>query len=63
MGSRASAEDVERLARAAGVRIPDEDVAPLAEALSAHLEFVEPLLRADLSDAQPALTLDPRWRD
>jgi hypothetical protein len=58
-----SCEDVERLARWAGAHIPAEDVAPLAEALSAHLDFVEPLLRADLSAAQPPLTLDPRWRD
>jgi hypothetical protein len=58
-----SSEDVERLAGWAGVRIPAEDVEPLAEALFAHLAFVEPLLRADLSAAQPALTLDPRWSD
>jgi hypothetical protein len=63
MASRVSCEDVERLARWAGARIPAADVAPLAEALSAHLDFVEPLLRVDLSAAQPPLTLDPRWRD
>jgi hypothetical protein len=61
--SGVSPEDVERLAAWARVRIPAEDVAALAGALSAHLDFVEPLLRADLSAAQPPLTLDPRWRD
>jgi hypothetical protein len=63
MPSRVSSDDVERLASWAGVRIPAEDVAQLAEALAAHLAFVEPLLCTDMSAAQPALTLDPRWRD
>jgi hypothetical protein len=63
MAARVSCEDIERLASWAGVRIPAGDVVPLAEALSAQLAFAEPLLRADLPAAQPALTLDPRWRD
>ena len=53
--------DVARLAEASGLRIPEEDLEPVAEALTAHLAFVEPMLRADLPDADPALTFDPRW--
>lgn len=55
--------DVARLAEMSGLHLPDEDLFALAEALSGHLDFVDPLLRADLDDANPALTLDPRWRE
>jgi hypothetical protein len=58
-----TAADVALLAEMAGLRLPDEDLPALAGALRAHLAFVEPLLRADLDDANPALTHDPRWRD
>jgi hypothetical protein len=54
-------EDVERLAALAGVRFPEEDLEPLARALREHLEFVRPLLEADLPARAPVLTLDPRW--
>jgi hypothetical protein len=63
MAIRLSPADIVLLAQASGLRVPTEDLAPLAEALAAHLAFVEPLLLADLDDANPALTLDPRWRD
>ena len=55
--------DVARLAEMSGLHFPDEDVPALAEALGGHLDFVAPLLRADLDDANPALTHDPRWRE
>jgi Asp-tRNA(Asn)/Glu-tRNA(Gln) amidotransferase C subunit len=54
---------MKRLADLAGISIPAEDLAPLAEALAAFSDFVEPLLRADLSSVQSALTFDPRWDD
>jgi hypothetical protein len=52
-------EDVERLAAVADVVIPEEDLEPLAAALEAHLQFVEPLLRQDLSAVPPAVRFDP----
>ena len=56
-------EEVARLAALAGLPVPDEDLRPLAEALSAHADFVEPLLRAELPAGDPMLRFDPRWHD
>jgi Asp-tRNA(Asn)/Glu-tRNA(Gln) amidotransferase A subunit family amidase len=47
--------DVVRLAEASGLRVPDEDLEPVADALTAHLAFVEPMLRADLPDVKDVL--------
>lgn len=58
-----SSEEVKRAAEIVGVRVLPEDLAAVTEALAAHYAFVEPLLRRDLSDVDPALTFDPRWRD
>ena len=58
-----SADEVARLADLAGLTIPDEDLEHVAEALVAHHEFVAPLLAADLTDVDSAVTLDPRWRE
>jgi hypothetical protein len=55
--------DIARLAALSGLRLPDEDLPALAEALAAHVAFVDALLRADLDDASPALTHDPRWHE
>jgi Asp-tRNA(Asn)/Glu-tRNA(Gln) amidotransferase C subunit len=55
--------DVTRLAEMSGLHLPDEDLLALAEALGGHLDFVDPLLSADLDDTNPALTHDPRWRE
>jgi hypothetical protein len=60
---RFTSEEIERLAELNGLHIPAEDFAPLAELLTAHCAFVEPLLRRDLSEMSPALVFDPRWRD
>lgn len=54
--------EVVLLAELAGLRFPAEDLAPLAHAIEQHLAFVEPLLRAELDDVNPALTHDARWR-
>jgi Asp-tRNA(Asn)/Glu-tRNA(Gln) amidotransferase C subunit len=53
-----TAEDIEHLADIAGLSVPAEDLQPLAEALAAHLEFVEPLLRRDLSAFEPVLRFE-----
>jgi hypothetical protein len=63
MATRLAPADVALLAELVGLRFPTEDLAPLAEALDAHLAFVAPLLHADLEDVNPSLTHDPRWRD
>ena len=63
MARRFAAADVALLAELAGLRFPPDDLALLAEALDAHLQFVAPLLNAELDDTQPSLTHDPRWRD
>jgi hypothetical protein len=46
--------DVVRLAAVSRLRVPDEDLQPVADALTIHLASVEPMLRADLSDVNPA---------
>ncbi len=56
-------DEVARLAELAGLRVPEEDLAPLAEALAAHADFVAPLLGHDLADVAPATDFDPRWDD
>jgi hypothetical protein len=63
MARRLAPADVALLAELAGLRFPPDDLAPLAEALDAHFEFVAPLLNAELDDTDPSLTHDPRWRD
>jgi hypothetical protein len=63
MARRLAPDDVALLAELVGLRFPAEDLAPLAESLDAYLAFVAPLLDADLDDARPALTHDPRWHD
>ena len=63
MARRLAPVDVALLAELAGLRFPPDDLAPLAEALDAHLKFVAPLLSAELDDTHPSLTHDPRWRD
>lgn len=63
MTRRFTPEDVERLAELVGLRLPPEDLAALAESLSAHCALVEPLLRLELPDADPALVFDPRWHE
>ena len=63
MARRLAPADVALLAELAGLHLPPEDLAPLAEALDAQLKFVAPLLSADFDDIAPSLTHDPRWRD
>jgi Asp-tRNA(Asn)/Glu-tRNA(Gln) amidotransferase C subunit len=63
MARRRAPADVALLAELAGLHLPPEDLAPLAEALDAHLQFVASLLNAEFDDINPSLTYDPRWRD
>jgi hypothetical protein len=58
-----SEQEVAWLAALAGVPVLEEDLKPLAEALAAHAEFVEPLLRAELPPGDTMPHFDPRWLD
>ncbi len=51
------------MATRAGLVIPEEDLAPVAKALSAHFKRVEPLMALELSSVEPAVLFDPRWHD
>ncbi len=59
MSDDVTAAEVERLAALVGLRLPPEDVEPLARSLAAHAELVAPLLRRDLSDVEAALRFRP----
>jgi Asp-tRNA(Asn)/Glu-tRNA(Gln) amidotransferase C subunit len=59
VGDDVTPAEVERLAALVGLRLPPEDLEPLARSLSAHAELVAPLLARDLSDVEPALTFRP----
>lgn len=63
MATVSTPADVASLATLVGLRVPGRDLDALARALTAHLAFVDPLLAAELEEASPALTHDPRWRE
>jgi hypothetical protein len=46
--------DVVRLAAVSRLRIPNENVQPVADAITTHLASAEPMLRADQPDVNPA---------
>ena len=54
-------EAIRALLSVAGLRVPPEDVAPLAEALRHQLALLESLERALPEGPEPALVFDPRW--
>lgn len=54
-------QTVSRLADIAGIELPEEDVAPLAGALAAHLEAFRAVDAMDLGDTDQAVVFDPRW--
>lgn len=51
------------MATRAGLVVPEEDLASVAKALSAHFKRVEPLMALELSSVEPAVLFDPRWHD
>jgi Asp-tRNA(Asn)/Glu-tRNA(Gln) amidotransferase C subunit len=57
-----SAEAVLLLSRLQGIEIPAEDVEEVRAALAAHLESVRALDELDLTDVEPIVHFDPRWR-
>jgi Asp-tRNA(Asn)/Glu-tRNA(Gln) amidotransferase C subunit len=62
-GDEISRGTLELLAHIAGIDVPDEDAAGLADALRNQLASIELIDRLDLTDVQPALRFDPRWDD
>lgn len=56
-----SPEVAKLLARLAGIRVPDEDVALLAAALGSQLTSIAMLDQLDLTDVNPAVEFDARW--
>jgi Asp-tRNA(Asn)/Glu-tRNA(Gln) amidotransferase C subunit len=56
-----SAEQIQELARLAGLVVPEEDVAPLAAALANQLASMALLDQLDLAQVNPILEFDPRW--
>jgi hypothetical protein len=53
---------VRALARVAGITIPEDDIAALAEKLRAHLADIQTLERLDLEAYESVVGFDPRWR-
>lgn len=56
-----STEQVQELARLAGLQVPDEDLAPLAIALANQIASMAQLDQLDLAQVSPILEFDPRW--
>ena len=56
-----SEETIRHLAKLVGIEVPEEDVAPLAAALSSQLAGIAALDELDLADVNPAIEFDPRW--
>jgi Asp-tRNA(Asn)/Glu-tRNA(Gln) amidotransferase C subunit len=59
---RITPETMRLLAALAGFAVPDEDVELLAAALSSQLRSIAALDELDLTDVNPAVEFDPRWR-
>jgi Asp-tRNA(Asn)/Glu-tRNA(Gln) amidotransferase C subunit len=57
-----SSEAVLLLSRLQGIELPAQDVEEVRAALSAHLESVKVLDELDLTDVEPVVHFDPRWR-
>jgi hypothetical protein len=56
-------EEIQQLARHAGIPLDDADVPGVAEALQEYAEYIRTIASLELTmDAQPATVLDPgRW--
>jgi hypothetical protein len=62
MGSEPISPDTIRtLGRVAGIDIPEEDLAPLVEALTTHLASVNALPTMDVTDVEPPLIFRATW--
>jgi hypothetical protein len=53
---------IERLAQLAGLVPPAEDMPLLAAVLEAHRVGERAIAALDLSDVEPILSFDPRWK-
>jgi Asp-tRNA(Asn)/Glu-tRNA(Gln) amidotransferase C subunit len=57
-----SCEDVLVLARLGGIEIPPEDLMEVRAVLAGHLGAIAVLDELDLTDVEPVVHFDPRWR-
>jgi Asp-tRNA(Asn)/Glu-tRNA(Gln) amidotransferase C subunit len=57
-----TSEDVLVLARLGGVEIPLEDLMEVRAVLADHLGAIAVLDELDLTDVEPVVHFDPRWR-
>ena len=58
-----SVDDLQVVAAMLGLAIPDEDVEALAAMVADQLAVIDRLEQLDLTDINPLLEFDPRWRD
>ncbi|MDQ6898165.1 MAG: hypothetical protein M3072_01420 [Candidatus Dormibacteraeota bacterium] len=61
MSEEITVELVRRLAEAANLQIPEEDLEPVAVALRSYRSAFRPLESLDLTGVDPIVTMDPRW--
>jgi Asp-tRNA(Asn)/Glu-tRNA(Gln) amidotransferase C subunit len=61
MTAEITIELVRQLARVANLHIPDEDLEDVRDALAKYHLVFAPVEALDLTDVDPALTMDPRW--
>jgi hypothetical protein len=59
--SGTDAETIHVLARAAGIEIPEGDVALLSGAYANQQHAIAALEQVDVEDVEPLLSFDPRW--
>jgi hypothetical protein len=58
-----SVNDLQVVAAMLGLTIPDEDIEALAAMVGDQLAVIDRLEQPDLTDINPLLEFDPRWRD
>ena len=61
-GHAVTPETMRLLAALTGFAVPDEDLELLSAALSSQLQSIQALDEIDLTDVNPAVEFDPRWR-
>lgn len=55
-------DSVRMLAKAVGITLPEEDVEPVTAALRGYKAAFRAIEALDLSEVDPVLTMDPRWK-
>ncbi len=55
--------EVQRMGYLLGLEIPEDDLAPLADALSGQLASIMELQSLDLENVEPLVQFDPTWQE